>query len=74
MRSVVNSWEVEVSTIIFINNRLLQTFHITRLLLQHIKTHLTSQKVQQPAVFYAEKRINECAAMAIACKWRTCQT
>ena len=34
---------------------------ITRLLLQHINTsYMTKGKVQQPAVFYAEKRINEC--------------
>ena len=51
-------WEADVKTII---NRACRHFTlISGLLLQHISTHLTSQKVQQPAVFYAAKRINEC--------------
>ena len=44
--------------------RLVFFIHITRLLFQHISTNLTlqnlTQKVQQPVVFHAANRINEC--------------
>ena len=61
MRSVVNSGEAEVSTIIFINKvpSFVDISYHPAFIATHIITHLTSQKVQQPAVFYAEKRINE---------------
>ena len=52
---------------------------ITRHLLQHISTHLTSQNEQQTAqtvVFYAANRVNERCRRRHAnhAKWRTCQT